>query len=420
MLIVDGHCLMYFRVGTILFLNIMLLTSCASKGSVEDQMQSILDDKIKQYGIHGVSATVTFPSGEIWTGVSGLSHDTVTIKPDMVFGIGSITKNIIAALTLKLAEDSILLLEDSLSNWLPKYRHVDGNITIRQLLNHTSGIYMFWDNPKIWEELKKDRSRVWSPEEVLGYIKEPYFKAGERWRYSNTNYLLLAMIIEKATGSKLSSELNKYFWKPLGIDPIYLSQEDNTPNNQAHIYGDNFQFGDSNADLTFVPRASHESITFGSSGIFTTSENLARWCHTLFEGQILQPRSLNEMLQFVEFNSVANMRAYGLGVQEYARSFSSGKKAIGHGGGNIGSSTYMVYFPEYHISIVVMINAYPNAGVDAITKGLIRIVLRDLNAIGIIPYFDFFPFGFLMACIAISVSTVIIATIIRKRKSLQG
>jgi len=128
---------------------------------------------------------------------------------------------------------------------------------------------------------------------------------------------------------------------------------------------------------------------------------------------------MEEMLQFVEIEPVANMRAYGFGVQVYTPSFSSGKQAIGHGGGNIGTTTYMVYFPAYHVSIVVMINAFPNEGVDVITKGLIRLVLRELKAIGPIPYFDFFPIGFFIICASISVITMVIFRI-RKRKRLAG
>ena len=403
-------------------LSFLLLTfyffSCAPDLPVKVQMQDILDKEIINYNIKGVSATVIFPNGEIWNGVSGISHDTVTVKPDMLFAIGSITKNIVAALTLSLVEEDVLSLNDPLSKWLPDYPNVDNKITIRQLLNHTSGLYMFWDNQKIWDDLKKDRTKFWSPEEVLKYIKEPYFKAGEGWRYSNTNYLLLAMIINKATGSNLSSELSKRFWQPLGISDVYVSQEETIPVNQAHVYGDNFQFGLPESDLTFLPRASHESITYGSSGIFTTSENLARWSQALFGGKILKRQSLNEMLTFVEFNPVANMRAYGLGVQEYTRGFSSGKRAIGHGGGNIGTTTYMVYLPEYRVSIVVMINAFPNKGAEVITKGLIRAVLKDQNALGIIPYFEFFPTGFLIICIFLSVLGITIS-FLKKRKKLK-
>ena len=362
---------------------------CGFERLTEDSMQKILDKGISKYGARGVSAAVIFPDGKVWTGVSGISHDTVAIEPGMLFAIGSITKNIVAALTLKLAEENVLSLDDPLSKWLPQYHHIDSHITIRQLLNHTSGIYMFWDNQKIWDDLKKDRTKVWSPEEVLSYIKEPEFSPGEGWRYSNTNYLLLAMIIEKATDSTLSAEFKKHFWEPLGIDNAYLSQQEDIPNNQAHVYGDNFIFGNEESDLTFEPRTSHESITFGSSGIFTTAESLAIWSNTLLGGEILQQESMEQMFQFVDFKEVANLTAYGLGVQLFPRSFSSGERAIGHGGGNIGTTTYMIYLPEHNISITVMINAFPNKSADYITKKLIRSVLRDINEMALFPILIF-------------------------------
>lgn len=396
---------------SIAIIQILTILSYGSSLPLEDKMQKILDKGISKYGARGVSVAVIFPDGKVWTGTSGISHDSVAIEPNMLFAIGSVTKNVVAALTLKLAEENILSLGDPLSKWLPEYPHIDSNITIRQLLNHTSGIYMFWDNQQIWDDLKKDRTKIWSPEEVLSYIKEPEFSAGEGWRYSNTNYLLLAMIIEKATDSTLSAEFKKHFWEPLGIDNAYLSQQEEIPiENQAHIY--------EGSDVTFQPRASHESITFGSGGIFTTAESLAKWSHTLFGREILQQESMNEMLQFVDFREVANITAYGLGVQLYPRSFSSGERAIGHGGGNIGSTTYMVYLPDHNVSIVVMTNAFPNKSADYITKKLVRAVLRDINAIGFIPYFDFFPIGLGLLSITVGI-TVNILLFIRKKKQKQ-
>ena len=373
---------MKVKASLILSIISIIFCSCTNQMPVEDQLQDVLDKGIAKYDINGVSATVIFPDGEIWNGVSGISHDTVPIEPDMLFAIGSVTKNFIAALTLSLAEEEVLSLDDRLSMWLPSYPYVDGEITIRQLLNHTSGLYMFWDNQKIWDDLMADRMKYFTPEEVLEYIKEPYFEAGEGWRYSNTNYLLLAMIINKATGSNLSTELNNRFYQPLGFSDFYLSQEESIPAHQAHVYGDNWD--GPIRDVTFLPRASHESITYGSSGIFTTSENLARWSQALFGGKILEEQSLNEMLNFVEFSPVSNMRAYGLGVQEFRKNISLGERAIGHGGGNIGTSTYMVYLPDHNVSIAVMINAFPNDGAEAIVKGLIKVVLKDLGAYGIV------------------------------------
>jgi D-alanyl-D-alanine carboxypeptidase len=121
----------------------------------------------------------------------------------MLFGTGSITKNFVAALTMKLAEEKILTLDDPLSDWLPAYPYIDGRITIRQLLNHTSGHYMFWDNDSLWDELNKDRTIIWTPEEILAYIREPYFVPGEGWHYSNTNYLLMAMISRLAVSMRM-------------------------------------------------------------------------------------------------------------------------------------------------------------------------------------------------------------------------
>ncbi len=394
----------------------IILCSCKPQMSIEDQMQDVLDRGITKYDVHGVSATVIYADGEIWNGVSGISHDEVPIEPGMLFAIGSVTKNFVAALVLDLAEEGVLSLEDPLNMWLPDYPHVDGEITIRQLLNHTSGLYMFWDNQEIWDELKRDRERYWTPEEVLEYIQEPEFPAGEGWRYSNTNYLLLAMIINKATGANLSTALKERFFQPLGLSDFYLSQEETIPANQAHVYSDNFEGGTPVRDVTFEPRTSHESITYGSSGIFTTSENLARWSHALFGGKILEENSLQEMLTFETFRPVSNMRAYGLGVQEFKRNITSGERGIGHAGGNIGTSTYMVYLPEQQVSIVVMINAFPNEGAKAITRGLIRVILKDLNAYGIINIIRANLYYSIIVILAIGFWTIVLIRKIMKKR----
>ena len=348
--------------------------SCQPQSPIEVKMQKTLDEGIRKFSVKGVSASVIFPNDKTWTGVSGFSHDSVSIKPDMLFAIGSITKNMVAALVLKLVEEKALSLEDPISKWLPPYPHVDSTVTIRQLLNHTSGIYMFWENDNIWNDLKKDRKKVWTPDEILSYIKQPYFTPGDGFRYSNTNYLLLAMIIKKATGSNLSTEFTNRFWKPLDIKNAFLAIDQVIPENQAHVFVDNFNNDGSFQDLTFLPRASHDSITYGSAGLFMAAEDLARWCQYLFEGKIVSRQSLAEMLKFIDTGRVANMSAYGLGVQQFTRKISNGKKAIGHAGGNIGTVAYMVYLPKYHTSIVVMTNDFNSRCNEYIVNKLIKMV----------------------------------------------
>ena len=368
--------------GTFLFLffsgTLFTLCSDSENSSLDQILQKVLDDGIKKHNVRGVSAAIVFDTDSLWIGTSGISHDTVSMKPDMLFSIGSITKNFVAALTLILVENGTLSLEDSLSKWLPAYPHIDANITIRQLLNHTSGIYMFWNNDDLWDAFKSDRNRIWTPEEVLTYIKEPHFLPGGGWGYSNTNYLLMAMIIEKATRSTFPVQLKKNLWEPLNLQNYYLWLADSIPENQAHVFGDDFQFGSSESDVTFLPRASHESITYGSSGIVTSALDLAKWCYLLFEGNVLSEESMNEMLRFVEFNPQDNMKGYGLGVQLFTNEIPNGKKAFGHGGANIGSATYMIYLPEYSVSIVVMVNAFPTSSVDYFSKGLIKELLKSM------------------------------------------
>lgn len=395
----------------------LFLTSCSGGDELplEERLQKVLDEKISDYDVRGVSAAVIFSEQKIWTGVSGISYDTVSMKPDMLFAIGSITKNVVATLILKYVEEGKLSLEDPISKWLPEYPHVNSAINIRQLLNHTSGIYMFWSNQKIWDDLKKDRHKIWTPEEILSYIKEPYFEPGDGWRYSNTNYLLLAMIIEKVSGSSLSAEFRKRFWQPLEIDNAFLSIEEMIPDNLAHVFGDNYNDDGSVLDLTYLPRASHESITYGSAGLFMTAEDLAAWGNALFEGEVLNQGSLGEMLEFVDRGFGRQKRGYGLGVQLFPKRTASGEMAIGHSGANIGTSAYMIHIPEHHFTVVVMINDFNHNCSRAITKGLIKVVLKEFNAIGMIPFFDFFPLGFVVIGSIITVLVIIILKLHRIR-----
>ena len=129
---------------------------------------------------------------------------------------------------------------------------------------------------------------------------------------------------------------------------------------------------------------------------------------------------MNEMLNFVEFNPVSNMRAYGLGVQEFRKNLSFGERAIGHGGANIGTTTYMVYLPDHHVSIVVMINAFPNDGAEEITKGLEKVILGDLGAYGISSLIKAYPLYFVIIILAIAYWTIFIVFIIRKKRKLRS
>jgi len=348
--------------------------SCShDKRPLDERIEEALDARLQQYDVKGASAAVILSDGSIHRIVAGTSHDTVAIHPDMLFAIGSITKNMVAALVLQLAEERVLALEDPLHKWLPQYPKVDSDVTIRQLLNHTSGIFMFWDNQQLWADLVAYRDSVFTPEVVLSYLKEPHFAPGKGFRYSNTNYLLLAMIATRAAHSTLSTQLRKRFWQPLGLTNTYLSMEDDIPKDRlAHIWGDNFENDGSNRDLTYLPRASHESITYGSAGVFTTAEDLAVWCKSLFAGKMLSKSSLGQMVKI-------GKGGYGLGIQLLDARITDGEKVYGHGGGNIGTSAYMAYLDEHDVSIALMINYFHGKCPDRMLKDIIEITTDHLS-----------------------------------------
>jgi D-alanyl-D-alanine carboxypeptidase len=111
--------------------------------TIAQELQEALDNTLASQDGIGASAAVKMPGQEIWRGTSGISHGSVPIEKDMIFCIGSVTKNYIATLVLQLAEEGVLTVDDSLHQWLPTFVNLDSAITITQLLNHTSGVYFY-------------------------------------------------------------------------------------------------------------------------------------------------------------------------------------------------------------------------------------------------------------------------------------
>jgi CubicO group peptidase (beta-lactamase class C family) len=188
--------------------------------TMEQQLQAALDEGFAQVDdAKGFSVAVWTPTQPMWTGVAGVSHAAVPITHRTPFAAGSITKTFTALTILRLAELGILDLDDSLHSWLPDYTHVDRDITIRQLLNHTSGLSDFVDTPGWIIPILNEPNRVWGMEEyLLTSITAPYFAKGTAWSYSTTGYVLLRMIIEAATGGHGSRRVQELRDRAAGPD----------------------------------------------------------------------------------------------------------------------------------------------------------------------------------------------------------
>jgi D-alanyl-D-alanine carboxypeptidase len=318
-----------------------------------ESLQMAVDRIISDYGAVGISGAVVVHGHLVWAGASGNSFPGNPITSEMYFDIGSIAKNYVAALILRLSEQGLLSLEDHLDQWLPNFRNINSWVTIRQLLNHTSGIFSFTRNPNFWGAVFSDPGRRWTPEQVLGYVLEPYFAPGTSWTYSNSNYTLLGMIAERATGSSLSAALHNWLLEPLGLNHTFLEPEEEIPGTLAHAWFDINGDGEYE-DIGGIDRTSQASAVWAAGGIVATAADVAKWACSLFEGKVLSTDSLSQMVDFREITMTPTpIVGYGLGA---LKSVVADREYWGHGGDMIGYTAMMFYAPEERVSMVFLLN----------------------------------------------------------------
>lgn len=187
-------------------------------------------DHLVSRGVPGIMLTIDHPQKGFWTGASGQADiaSQVPMKSCNISRAGSTVKTFTATSILLLVEDGKLSLEDKARDYLPaamvkKLKNAD-QATVRQLLNHTSGIYNYIQDPKFQTASLNDLARVWQPEDLLSYAygRDAYFAAGTGCQYSNTNYILLGLIIEKVSGLHFSLFLKREFLTLLGWHSPHL------------------------------------------------------------------------------------------------------------------------------------------------------------------------------------------------------
>ena len=314
--------------------------------NLSQQLQNVLDEAITNYNIKGLSAAIQTVSGDTWVGAAGVSHDTISVKTDMLFGIGSITKNFIATIILQLYEEESLNLNDSLHKWLPSFQNIDSTATIKQLLNHTSGIYNYLMYPGIDDTIQAYESKIWTPEEILEkFVLEAYFAPGANWEYSNTNYILLGLVIEEATGNSLLDELHNRLTIQLGLNSTFLYPDEEFVGIRSHCW---IPWNNNLIDVTEFENSSWYSVYWAAGAIMSTPEQLVNWQKGLYEGNLLNDSTLEIMKQPAPYSG----GSYGLGTQIGSL---NGEWVYGHGG-DVVYYSQLLYVPSNSLSIAVISN----------------------------------------------------------------
>ncbi len=310
---------------------------------LSERLQKKLDSLKTAYAITGISASILLPGEDWWKGTTGVSKGTVQIKSDMEFGIASNTKLFTAVTLLKLAEQQILGLDDSLHQWLPQQANIDPNITIRQLLNHTSGLADYNNFAGYPDSILSNPNRIFTPGELIQWVGPPLFAAGTSWDYCNTNYLLAGMIAESATGRKIAPLIRENILNPLQLDSTFFDVQETVTGTIANPW----QMG---IDIGSIPRNSLNSAAYSAGAMYSTSSEMAQWYQKLMGGALLQPTSFQQMTTFVGSGN------YGLGLSKIVV---AGRTCFAHGGSIRGYASFMLYDTTTKATICVLMNSNP-------------------------------------------------------------
>lgn len=311
--------------------------------------------------VPGMSAAVILPGGSTWLGVSGKSSDAEPMSSDLLFGLASASKTYTAALVAQLIEEGVLSVDNTVGDWLPEVDQIDGNITVQQLLTHTSGLYRYQQQPEFEATVSAEPDRVWTPQEIVEeFSGEPECPPGQCFGESAMDYVLLGMIVEKATGNPVAQQFGERFFEPLKLKATYLYPDQQYPVAQmAHMWWDTTGSG----ELVDVVEGSGDtplvalfSGMWTAGGINATAQDLARFVKALFEGDLLDEGALARMLEPGPELGSGVRYGYSVIVQQV-----DGQKAYWHPGGAGDSSVYF-YFPDERLTIAVLANAMVDLG----------------------------------------------------------
>lgn len=336
--------------------------------------QAVIDKYVAK-GLPGISILIRDGKGT-WTGGAGKADIAagIAMKPCTVSKGASTTKTFIAVLAMLMAEEGKLGLDDKISKYLPSdvTDHVKnaGDVTVRMLLNHTSGIYDVIDDNGFYLAVLNDPPHNWTSAELIRYVygDEPVFAPGTDVEYSNTNFLLLAMILDKVTGGDHSKALRTKVLDPLGLNDTYYYWHEALPAAVAQGY---FDFYNNGTILNITNYNTGSGNGYG--GIYSTVYDLQTFIEALVKNRtILSSSSMDQMLTFTKEDETYN-RANGLGIFKDFLERAPDQYGLGHRGRDLGYTADMYWFPNQDYTVTYLINY----GTDA--KSELRPVFFDFR-----------------------------------------
>jgi len=333
---------------------------------IATELQTILDDGIAHTGTVGAVLLVQTPSFT-WLGSSGFTNLETSrlMQTTDTLRIASMTKTFVSAIILLLSEENKLDLDDLVSQYLPNSIMDNipfGNeITIRQLLNMTSGVYDYTESDAFADAIEANPLRSpWKALEVLEYVysEEAVFKPGQGWAYSNSNYVLLDILIQAVTSKSLEAEFERLIVEPLNLNQTYMESPTNISLLNVRGYEDDWQ------DITSV----QDGLGLGDGGAVSDALGISSFLNALLlDKTLINTSSLNTMLDF------QTREDYGLGLVRRLTDFG---EAWGHSGASFGFEGDMLVYPEHEVIVVVLSNTMDADLSDFISAEIMEIILN--------------------------------------------
>ncbi len=315
-----------FAVGVVLSLCALWATGFAQAVDTIDptlkaRVDAIAAGVMEQRGVPSASVAVVQGGKLVYTHAYGKAHigPDKAATPDMRYSIGSISKQFTAAAILILQEQGKLKLDDAVGKYVPGLTRGD-EVTIRQILSHTSGYQDYWPE----DYLMKPMEQATTAQEIIDrWAKKPLdFEPGTQWQYSNTNYVIAGMIVEKVSGQKLMEFLGEHIFHPLGMRSVWDSDEAKLTQTDATAYLRNAL-----GPLRAAPKEGRGWM-FAAGELAMTAHDLALWDESLIARNVMKPESYQEMFTEVKLKDGKGTH-YGLGVSVGDL---DGRKDISHSG----------------------------------------------------------------------------------------
>jgi D-alanyl-D-alanine carboxypeptidase len=338
--------------------------STAGALSQASRLQAALDEWRGSIQSPGASLGVVTKDGQVFGLASGLSDRTAgrALTPDDLLMAGSTGKTFFAAVALQLIEAGQLDLDARISKYLgtkPWFQRLPNakDITVRMLMTHTSGLVRYEMNPKFTADLRANPDKSWTPEEELSYLFDatPPFAAGQGWDYSDTNYIVLGMIMEGITGTKLYDEVQRRFLGPLKLSRVAPTTSRRIPGLVPGYAGPRDPLGLPDEVVTNGVFVINPQFEWTGGGYATSARDLARWGHELYAGRAISQKMRDLMISSAVPARLGPETQYGLGV--IVRPATPAGPAWGHSGFFPGYQTELIYFTDSGLTMAVQVNS---------------------------------------------------------------